>query len=103
MSILDTKSFKDCRSDPSLMRNSIIEFLKEKGFTDEEMPPDHMISRVYTTFCATIAIRGDTLPQTPMRKVVEQWDAVMMSYALARSMKDVKAMQDAPRIVTTTH
>lgn len=100
---LDTKTFGECRTDPTLMRDCIREFLLEKGFSEEELPPPKIIDTIYTTFCATVAVRGQLPPHTKMRDVITQWDMMMMSYALLRAQKDVKAMEDAPRIIRSTH
>jgi hypothetical protein len=74
------------------MREAIKEFLVEKGFTQEEMPPEFMVGTIYNTFCATVAVRSNVLPNSSMRKVVESWDHIMISYALARTIKDAELM-----------
>ena len=97
--LLDTKLFIECKVVPNLMADCITEFLKEQGFSDEEVPPTNVLVGLYCTFAAAIAIREKIGPSTPMRKVVERWDQIMLSYAAVRTMKDMTAAQNKSRII----
>lgn len=92
MSLLDTKTFADTKCDPELLADSIVEFLKERGFKDEDLPPRNILKLVYCTFAATVAIRLEVPLSTKMRGVVEKWDEVMMNYATARSEKAISGI-----------
>jgi len=66
------------------MVDSIRAFLLEEGFPEDGMPPDNVLHKILNTFAATVAVRAQLNPGTPMRAVVEMWDKVMLNYAAAR-------------------
>lgn len=87
-SILDTRVFAECRQDQNLLKNCIAAYLIEEGFPEDEIPPEAILRGLYCTFAATVAIRAELPPNTPMRRVVQAWDEVMMSYSLTRSLRE---------------
>ena len=83
-SILDSATFGECRTNPTLMIHCIRAFLMEEGFTEDNLPPENVLNKILNTFAATVAVRALLDPATPMRQVIEMWDKVMLNYVAAR-------------------
>lgn len=83
-SILDTHTFGDCYNNSELVKECLVAFLLEEGFSEEGLPPEKVRNQILNTFIATVAVRSLLPPSTPMRAVIEMFDKVMLNYAAAR-------------------
>lgn len=83
-SILDKRTFGECRTDSELIKECLVAYLYEEGFTEETLPPEKIRNQILNTFVATVAVRSLVPPETKMREVITMWDKVMLNYASAR-------------------
>lgn len=83
-SILDKRTFGECRTDSELIKECLVAFLLEQGFEEENLPPEEVRNQILNTFVATVAVRSLLPPETPMRRVITMWDKVMLNYVAAR-------------------